>query len=199
MRRKSGFYQTITRMPVAASQQQKEAHVQAAAQHFRHLLQQPKPPGPAYPQAGAPITSASLITGGPHPQDSATASLGMVADMAGQLAANISVSSSVTVNDSAQNQYFSTHSPPILNLSPNLSPGDPNSHRASPGYDLRETTRRRSLQQQQGKQDFLLFQAQTRFGQIQGRKKPGLAILPSVKASNCLTSRQTTRISAYLI
>lgn len=55
--------------------------------------------------------------------------------------------------------YFSPHSPPILNLSPHLSSPDRTSpsqrgsptnrtsptHRGSPFYDLRESTRRRSL------------------------------------------------------
>ncbi|KAH3708135.1 RING finger protein 44-like [Dreissena polymorpha] len=40
--------------------------------------------------------------------------------------------------------YFSTHSPPILNLSPNLSPTNEN-QRTSPFYDLRESTRKRSV------------------------------------------------------
>ncbi|XP_013383249.1 E3 ubiquitin-protein ligase RNF38 isoform X2 [Lingula anatina] len=38
--------------------------------------------------------------------------------------------------------FFNTQSPPIINLSPNLSPAEP--QRTSPVYDLRETTRRRS-------------------------------------------------------
>ena len=41
--------------------------------------------------------------------------------------------------------YFNTHSPPILNLSPNLSPSS-EPQRNSPIYDLRESTRRRSVQ-----------------------------------------------------
>ncbi|XP_076435226.1 uncharacterized protein LOC143275044 [Babylonia areolata] len=40
---------------------------------------------------------------------------------------------------------ISTHSPPIINLSPNLSPSSDH-HRNSPVYDLRESTRRRSTQ-----------------------------------------------------
>ncbi|KAL8613112.1 hypothetical protein ACOMHN_035053 [Nucella lapillus] len=40
---------------------------------------------------------------------------------------------------------ISTHSPPIINLSPNLSPSSDH-HRISPVYDLRESTRRRSTQ-----------------------------------------------------
>lgn len=50
---------------------------------------------------------------------------------------------SPTISDSSLS-YFNTHSPPLLNLSPNLSPA-PNVHRLSPGYDLRESTRRQSL------------------------------------------------------
>ncbi|KAL4232072.1 E3 ubiquitin-protein ligase rnf38 [Mactra antiquata] len=44
-----------------------------------------------------------------------------------------------------ESEYFSTHSPPILNLSPNLSPTNDN-QRTSPVYDLRESTRRRGMQ-----------------------------------------------------
>lgn len=44
-----------------------------------------------------------------------------------------------------ESEYFSTHSPPILNLSPNLSPSSEH-QRTSPVYDLRESTRRRGLQ-----------------------------------------------------
>ena len=40
--------------------------------------------------------------------------------------------------------FFSTHSPPILNLSPNLSPSAAEPPRVSPTYDLRERTRRRT-------------------------------------------------------
>ena len=122
-------------MPVAASSQQKDPQVPA---RFRHLL--PKPPNFPHP-GGANHGQLSPSQGlgvHPHPQDSAS----YVAETAGQLAANIAVSSTVTDN---QSQYFSTHSPPILNLSPNLSPTD-GSQRASPGYDLRDTTRRRSVQ-----------------------------------------------------
>lgn len=50
---------------------------------------------------------------------------------------------SPAISDSSLS-YFNTHSPPLLNLSPNLSPA-PNVHRVSPGYDLRESTRRQSL------------------------------------------------------
>jgi hypothetical protein len=39
---------------------------------------------------------------------------------------------------------FNTLSPPLLNLSPNLSPTASETHRMSPYYDLRESTRRQS-------------------------------------------------------
>ena len=45
--------------------------------------------------------------------------------------------------DSNEN-LISTHSPPLINLSPNLSPSSES--RVSPFYDFRETTRRRSAQ-----------------------------------------------------
>ncbi|PVD30659.1 hypothetical protein C0Q70_09932 [Pomacea canaliculata] len=46
-----------------------------------------------------------------------------------------------------QQHFISTHSPPIINLSPNLSPSSLDYHRTSPFYDLRESTRRRSTQE----------------------------------------------------
>ena len=47
-----------------------------------------------------------------------------------------------SASSSETGQYFSTNSPPLLNLSPNLSPTN-ELQRTSPFYDLRETTRRR--------------------------------------------------------
>ena len=48
-------------------------------------------------------------------------------------------------NDTPQ-AFFNTQSPPLLNLSPNLSSSSDLSQRNSPVYDLRESTRRRSTQ-----------------------------------------------------
>ena len=42
--------------------------------------------------------------------------------------------------------YFNTNSPPVLNLSPNLSPAADVAQRNSPVYDLRDSTRRRGYQ-----------------------------------------------------
>lgn len=44
----------------------------------------------------------------------------------------------------SNDNLISTHSPPLINLSPNLSPSSES--RVSPFYDFRETTRRRSAQ-----------------------------------------------------
>lgn len=44
----------------------------------------------------------------------------------------------------SNDSLISTHSPPLINLSPNLSPSSES--RFSPFYDFRETTRRRSAQ-----------------------------------------------------
>ena len=54
----------------------------------------------------------------------------------------LSGAASVASNSSESAQYFSTNSPPLINLSPNLSPTS-ELQRTSPFYDLRETTRRR--------------------------------------------------------
>lgn len=55
---------------------------------------------------------------------------------------------------------FNTLSPPLLNLSPNLSPTASELHRSSPYYDLRESTRRQSLYGKQSIKDSLpLFAA----------------------------------------
>ena len=48
--------------------------------------------------------------------------------------------------DADEQDYFNTNSPPVLNLSPNLSPSSEVTQRHSPVYDLRESTRRRSYQ-----------------------------------------------------
>ncbi len=120
-------------MPVAAPSQN-EPQVPS---HFRHLL--PKPPGPVY-GAGASHgqLSPTHINGVVHHQDSAAA---YVNDNFNQYASAVPSSSAT---DSQPSSYFNTHSPPILNLSPNLSPSE--AHRSSPGYDLRDSIRRRSIQ-----------------------------------------------------
>ena len=128
-------------MPVAAPSQ-KEPQVPS---HFRHLLP-PKPPGPGYHGAG-PSHGQLSPSGAVHHQDSA----GYVPDNFGQYASNIPSTTSPD-SHSQPPPYFNTHSPPILNLSPNLSPTE--AQRSSPGYDLRDSTRRRSLQ---GKISFFFF------------------------------------------
>lgn len=58
---------------------------------------------------------------------------------------HIQAGASVTGENDDAEFLISTHSPPILNLSPNLSPTNEN-QRTSPFYDLRESTRKRGLQ-----------------------------------------------------
>ncbi|XP_059159152.1 RING finger protein 44-like [Physella acuta] len=58
-------------------------------------------------------------------------------------AEHIAASAAALSLDSNDN-LISTHSPPLINLSPNLSPSSES--RVSPFYDFRETTRRRSAQ-----------------------------------------------------
>lgn len=116
-------------MPVATTQ--KEAQL---ARTYSLLSSSSKPP--TYSDRISPTlvsaTSESLYT---H-HESGAASL--LPDM-GQIT-NMPTNSN---NDNA-GHFFSTHSPPVLNLSPNLSPVE--HQRTSPGYDLRETARRRSIQ-----------------------------------------------------
>ena len=125
-------------MPVAAPSQQKDPQVP-----YCHLL--PKPPGPG----GYPAGPTGHL---PHPsQISPTGvqdSTPYVSDTFNQLnqyeyGANAGSTSNAS-DVHAGPAYFNPHSPPILNLSPNLSPTE--IQRSSPIYDLRETTRRRSLQ-----------------------------------------------------
>ena len=105
-------------MPVASSAQ-KEPQVSS---RLRHLI--PKPPSHVSP-TGTHYTSQDA-------QSYLTADIGQYR-----------VASTVASNStSVEGHFFNPHSPPILNLSPNLSP----TQRSSPVYDLRETTRRRSLQ-----------------------------------------------------
>ncbi|GFN88605.1 E3 ubiquitin-protein ligase rnf38-like isoform x3 [Plakobranchus ocellatus] len=49
-------------------------------------------------------------------------------------------------NTVSSQHLISTHSPPLINLSPNLSPSSESC--VSPFYDFRETTRRRSFHEQ---------------------------------------------------
>lgn len=116
-------------MPVATTQ--KEAQL---VRTYSLLSSSSKPP--TYSDRISPTlvsaTSESLYT---H-HESGAASL--LPDM-GQIT-NMPTNSN---NDNA-GHFFSTHSPPVLNLSPNLSPVE--HQRTSPGYDLRETARRRSIQ-----------------------------------------------------
>ena len=134
-------------MPVAS--QQKEPQV---VQYHRHL---PKPPFPHHGHH-----HHQLVEGAENVCLSDDASLSEELCLSEELwhvdsAINqiIDAHASVHHNDLPaggldQQQHchlISTHSPPIINLSPNLSPSSDH-HRTSPVYDLRESTRRRSTQ-----------------------------------------------------
>lgn len=118
-------------MPIAASQKDNQVR-------YRHIL--PKPPG--YPghllhhHHNSQVSPTSGNVGARYSHDSAA-----ILPELGHLSA---MSAAANSSGESFEHFFSTHSPPILNLSPNLSPTEP--QRTSPFYDLRETTRRRSLQ-----------------------------------------------------
>lgn len=116
-------------MPVASSQ--KDAQNQLL-QHYQHLL----PKSPTY-HLGGQLSPGSLVPSSEHfigREEGAT----YVSDLRPLTALQASDSSERNAS------FFSTHSPPLINLSPNLSPtAEP--QRVSPFYDLRETTRRRSF------------------------------------------------------
>ncbi|KAH9513255.1 hypothetical protein Btru_034490 [Bulinus truncatus] len=57
---------------------------------------------------------------------------------------HIAASAAAALSLDSNDNLISTHSPPLINLSPNLSPSSES--RVSPFYDFRETTRRRSAQ-----------------------------------------------------
>jgi len=52
--------------------------------------------------------------------------------------------SPASVRSDSSLHFFNTHSPPLLNLSPNLSPSMSDIQVMPPCYDLRESTRRQS-------------------------------------------------------
>lgn len=116
-------------MPVASSQ--KDAQNQLL-QHYQHLL----PKSPTY-HLGSQLSPGSLVPSSEHfigREEGAT----YVSDLRPLTALQASATSERNAS------FFSTHSPPLINLSPNLSPtAEP--QRVSPFYDLRETTRRRSF------------------------------------------------------
>ena len=119
-------------MPVAASSQQATDSPPVSAR-LRQFI--PKPPGPGFSPESDP-SSPQFPT--PSHQDLQDLSLGAAA------------ANSPGHDSLAEVRYFNTHSPPILNLSPNLSPSsEQQSTRSnlSPLCDWRETTRRRPSMQ----------------------------------------------------
>ncbi len=133
-------------MPVAASSQQ-EPPVSA---RLRHIV--PKPPNHHYMGHHGPV-SPDMVTNSPNcygAEDSYDSQGYVPSEHIAQFHEihDYGPAGLPTRNSPLETspQYFNTHSPPILNLSPNLSPSNTEQQRTSPVYDLRETTRRRSLQ-----------------------------------------------------
>ncbi|ESO98326.1 hypothetical protein LOTGIDRAFT_159127 [Lottia gigantea] len=116
-------------MPVASSPTPQDV---APIVHLHHLLQ---PKGPTCINSGASnICSADSTTFMPERS---------VPHISGR---------SPSHSLESPSHFISTHSPPLLNLSPNLnqsaqlSPTDQQGQRSSQFYDLRESTRRQSIQ-----------------------------------------------------
>jgi hypothetical protein len=120
-------------MPVASSQKDPPL-----SPRFRHIL--PKPPN--YPHGHAGLNANIVSSSGAHAAFPGESQTPCISDLAAAAAAAGGQYSSSSSPDSSQ--FFNTHSPPILNLSPNLSPTE--AQRNSPVYDLRESTRRRTIQ-----------------------------------------------------
>lgn len=114
-------------MPVAATQKDQQIY-----QHYHHLL----PKSPVYHVTGQ-ISPTSLVTNSENFIGRNGASF--VTEF-GHIARQPNSNQDLTAG------FFSTLSPPIINLSPNLSPTVTEPRRSPPFYDLRETTRRRGLQ-----------------------------------------------------
>ena len=123
-------------MPVAAPSQN-----EPQVTHFRHIL--PKPPGCHSGQL-SPNSALSNQSNSQSARYQPHLGQDLSPGVVPQEAAAAQINNNLISMQENQGHFFSTHSPPILNLSPNLSPTEP--QRSSPFYDLRETTRRRSLQ-----------------------------------------------------
>ncbi|XP_074643416.1 E3 ubiquitin-protein ligase RNF38-like isoform X2 [Tubulanus polymorphus] len=118
-------------MPVAAQSQREPAGPHHNVSHFHHLF--PKPPGCTLSHTAQGIVGNAGSYSAQYAQEQ------------NYMIQEINHMSPVsTHSNDNQGPFFSTNSPPILNLSPNLSPAEP--QRGSPVYDLRESTRRRSVQ-----------------------------------------------------
>ncbi|XP_060571310.1 E3 ubiquitin-protein ligase RNF38-like isoform X2 [Ruditapes philippinarum] len=104
----------------------------------------------ANPQSDAELLQL-ILQSKPHgvagaiPQSQLVANCNSEQGACGSDLRHIQGGASVTADSDESEFLISTHSPPILNLSPNLSPTNEN-QRTSPFYDLRESTRKRGLQ-----------------------------------------------------
>ena len=125
-------------MPVATNSQTTDSPV--STRRLRRFLQTPKPPVP--------------VSGYTADNDSATAPQFPTPTHQEDISLGTAASANSPGHDSlAEVRYFDTHSPPILNLSPNLSPSSEHqrsSSNLSPLYDWRETTARQRRPSMQG-------------------------------------------------
>ena len=102
----------------------------------------------ASPQSDAQLLQL-ILQSKPHGVSGGIQQSQLVANFSGEAGAcgtdlsHIAARSAGAHEEDGPQQHFSTHSPPIINLSPNLSPTN-ESQRTSPFYDLRESTRRRT-------------------------------------------------------
>lgn len=100
----------------------------------------------ASPQSDAELLQLLLQSNKPHGVTGAIPQSQLVANYTSEGGAcGSALEDPVRRGPARESEYFSTHSPPILNLSPNLSPTSEH-QRTSPVYDLRESTRRRGMQ-----------------------------------------------------
>ena len=87
--------------------------------------------------------SPELITAHTHTTSSDDYRENVQQDSTAQCRRPVSTSPASVRSDSSMH-FFNTHNPPLLNLSPNLSPSMSDVQVMSPFYDLRESTRRQS-------------------------------------------------------
>lgn len=113
-----------------------------------HNVVSPKPLVFSYPPYTGPNNNGYRVPDGPFAEDhriiGPLESTTVSAVQHSQYASISPLSVPSTAESDVSLPCFNTLSPPLLNLSPNLSPSASDMHRMSPYYDLRESTRRQS-------------------------------------------------------
>jgi len=133
------YYYAGTEMPVS-SPPYKDVPVPGQVQ-----MLSPRPLSLSVPQTStcSVYCAPELITAHTHTNGSDDHREPMQQDSNIQCRRPVSTSPASVRSDSSLH-FFNTHSPPLLNLSPNLSPSMSDVPVVSPCYDLRESTRRQS-------------------------------------------------------